>query len=222
MSRRLAQGDTEGAHAAQNDAHRADPFLTLPFAAAFLLVPQTIMRGIYVHGHFSLAAADVSAVALAAYGLGLPAFVMLRVLQATFYARHDTATPMRGTLLAVAVNVGMKLLFVAVLHWGAFGVALGTSLGSWANVAMLIWLGLRRKLLRFDRSLTRGLPAILIAALATGGAALGVSLASQQVLAGAHLAREIQLALAVFAGCLAYGAVTLIFRKSLPLGRLAR
>jgi putative exporter of polyketide antibiotics len=70
--------------------------------------------------------------------------------------------------------------------------------------------------------LTRGLPAILIAALATGGAALSVSLASQRVLAGAYLEREIQLALAVFAGGLAYAAVTLIFRKMLPLGRLAR
>src|SRR5579871_336756 len=95
MSARLAKGDVEGATSAQNDAAALTLFLTLPFVAAFLLVPQTIMRAIYAHGHFSLAAADISASALSAYGLGLPAFVLLRVLQATFYARHDTATPAR-------------------------------------------------------------------------------------------------------------------------------
>jgi putative peptidoglycan lipid II flippase len=222
MSRRVAQGDEAGARKAQNDAAALTLFLTLPFAAAFLLVPQTIMRGVYVHGHFSIAAADVSAMALAAYGVGLPAFVLLRVMQATFYARHDTGTPMRGTLLAVAVNIGMKLLFVMGLHWGAFGVALGTSLGTWANIAMLAWLGTRRGLLRLDENFTRALPGIAFGALATGGAALGGAWLGEHWFLGSRLARELTLGLAILCGGAAYGAVTLAFRKSLPLGRLAR
>ncbi len=93
MSARLARGDVKGAQGAQNDAAALALYLTLPFMAAFLLVPRTIMRGIFAHGAFSLAAADVSAAALTAYGFGLPAFVLVRVLAATFFARHDTATP---------------------------------------------------------------------------------------------------------------------------------
>ena len=218
MSARLAKGDVAGAQGAQNHAAALALFLTLPFMAAFLLVPQTIMRGVFAHGNFSLAAADISATALAAYGVGLPAFVLVRVLAATFFARHDTATPVRGTLLAVAVNIGMKFAFVWGLHLGAVGVALGTSLGSWANVMVLFWLGWRRGLLKVDSHLTRVLPAILLAAAVTGVAALGAVLAAE----AAHLGKEIVLAAAVIAGGFGYGAVVLAFRRVLPLGRLAR
>ena len=222
MSARLARGDEEGAHGAQSDAASLTLLLTLPFAAAFLLVPQTIMRGIYAHGHFSVAAADVSALALTAYGLGLPAFVLLRVLQSTFYARHDTGTPMRGTLLAVIVNVGMKLFLVIAMHWGAFGVALGTSLGTWANIALLAWLGWKQGLLQLNARLSGALPGILLATLATGVTALGASLAGEHFLSGMKWAREMQLALTIATAGLAYGIVLLLFRRSLPLGRLAR
>jgi len=217
MSARLAKGDTLGAQKAQNDAAALALFLTLPCMAAFLLVPQTIMRGVFAHGAFSIAAADISAAALAAYGLGLPAFVLVRVLAATFYARHDTATPVRGTLLAVAVNIVMKFVLVWGVHLGAVGVALGTSLGTWANVSILFWLGWRRGLLHVDAHLTRALPAILLAATATGMAALGgVALGEQ-----AHLNKELLLACAVAAGVLAFGVVTLVFRTRLPLGKFA-
>jgi putative peptidoglycan lipid II flippase len=222
MSRRLAQGDEVGAHKAQNDAAALTLFLTLPFAVSFLLVPQTIMRGVFVRGHFSIAAADISASALAGYGIGLPAFVLLRVMQSTFYARHDMATPMRGTLLSIAVNIVMKLILVLGLHLGAFGIALGLSLGTWANIVMLAWLGTRRGLLRLDKRFARALPAIVLAALATGGAALGGALLGNHWLAGAKLEQEGTLAVAVLSGGLAYGLVTLLFRRSLPLGRLAR
>lgn len=218
MSARLAKGDVTGAQGAQNDAAALALFLTLPFMAAFLLVPQTIMRGVFAHGAFSIAAADISATALTAYGLGLPAFVLVRVLAATFYARHDTVTPVRATILAVAVNIGMKFALVWGLHLGAVGVALGTSLGSWANVSILFWLGRRRGALRIDVHLMRALPVIFLAAFATGAAAFGGVLLGEQ----AHLVKELLLACAVIAGGLAYGAVTLGFRARLPLGKLAR
>src|SRR5437660_1285968 len=76
----------------------------------------------------------------------------------------------------------------------------------------------RRCLLRIDAHLTRALPAILLAAMATGAAALGgVALGAQ-----AQLGKELLLACAVIAGGLAYGAVTLVFRSRLPLGKFAR
>jgi len=218
MSARLARGDVAGAQGAQNHAAALALFLTLPCMAAFILIPQTIMRGVFAHGNFSLAAADIAATALATYGLGLPAFVLVRVLQATFYARHDTATPVRGTLLAVAVNIGMKFALVWGLGFGVVGVALGTSLGTWANVIVLFWLGRRRGLLHIDSHLTRALPAILLAASATGAGALGAVLLAEQ----AQWSKELVLAAAVIAGGLGFGLVTLLLRRSLPLGRYAQ
>ncbi|HWA02711.1 MAG TPA: murein biosynthesis integral membrane protein MurJ [Rhizomicrobium sp.] len=220
MSTLIAKGDQAGARAAQNRSAALGLFLTLPFAAAFLLVPQTIMRGIFAHGAFHVDAADVSASALAAYGVGLPAFVMVRVVAATFYARHDTATPVRATMLAVAVNVGFKFLLVWGFHMGAAGVALGTSLGSWANVMLLVYLARRRNLLEADETFVRSLLPAALGAAATGAAALaGATLAPAIVRTGA-LEREAALGLAILFAAAAYGLVTWTFRRSLPLGRL--
>ncbi len=222
MSRRVALNDRAGADAAQNNAAALGLFLTLPFAAAFLLVPQTIMRALFAHGAFSVAAADISASALGAYGVGLPAFVLVRVVAATFYARGDTATPVRATMLAVVVNVSLKFLLVWGLHLGAVGVALGTSLGSWANVSLLLWLGLRRDLLTVESHFTRALPAILLAAVATGAAALGGVWLGEQYLHLHRFHHEALFGLALLGGGIAYGLVTLVFRRTLPLGRMMR
>jgi len=220
MSTLIAKGDEKGAHAVQNRSAALGLFLTLPFAAAFILVPQTIMRGIFAHGAFHLDAADVSAAALAGYGVGLPAFVLVRVIAATFYSRHDTATPVRATLLAVAVNIGFKFALVWGFHLGAFGIALGTSLGSWANVSLLVFLAHRRGLLKLDDTFLRALVPSLLAAAATGGfALLGASLAPVAVPHAGMFQREAALGLAVIFGLVAYGAVGLAFRRRLPLMR---
>jgi len=223
MSRRLAQGDEAGSHAAQNRSAALGLFLTLPFAAAFLIVPQTIMRAIFMHGAFHADAAAISASALSGYAIGLPAFVLVRLLTATFYARHDTATPVRATWLAVAVNVGFKLLLVFGLHWGAFGVALGTSLGSWANVTTLFWLSRRRKLLIVDDTFRRSLLPTVLGALVTAGLALlGASCAFVLLPDPGLWQREAALALAIVFAGFGYGVIALMFRASLPIGRFAR
>jgi len=219
MSRRVAENDRKGADAAQNNAAALGLFLTLPFAAAFLLVPQTIMRALFAHGAFSISAADISAAALSAYGVGLPAFVLVRVVAATFYSRGDTATPVRATILAVAVNIGMKIVLVWGFHLGAVGVALGTSLGSWANVSLLLWLALRRDLLTVESHFMRALPAILLGAAATGAAALLGVMVADSHLQPMHFRKELLLAAALLPAAVAYGLVAFGFRRVLPLGR---
>ena len=221
MSTLIAKGDEAGAQGAQNRSAALGLFLTLPFMAAFLFVPHTIMRGIFAHGAFHVDAADVSAMALMGYGVGIPAFVLVRVIAATFYARHDTATPVRATILAVVVNIGMKFLLVWGFHLGALGVALGTSLGSWANVSLLVFLALRRGWLVIDEVFLRSLLPSFLGFAATGGAALagatlGIALRPQ----GGLIQHEASLGLAVLFGAVAYGTVVILFRKRLPLGRL--
>ncbi len=106
-------------------------------------------------------------------GVGLPALVLVRVIAATFYARGDTATPARATVLAVLVNIAMKFLLVWGVGLGAVGVALGTSLGTWANVALLCsWRG-RRTFCRSIVILRARFRPSCWRRLATGAAALG-------------------------------------------------
>ena len=222
MSRRFAKGDRVGAETVQNNAAALALFLTLPFVAAFFTVPQTIMRGFFAHGAFSLHAADIAASALSAYGVGLPAWVLVRVVAATFYARGNTAAPARAAILAVLVNVGMKFLLVWGFNLGAVGVALGTSLGSWANVGLLMFMSRQKGLLRIESHFTRAIPAILLAAIATGVAALGATLLIEPHMLGMRFGREVTLAVAIFAGGAAYVLTGFVFRNKLDLKRLLK
>jgi putative peptidoglycan lipid II flippase len=218
MSNRLAKGDRLGADAEQNRAASLALFFTLPFVAAYFAVPEIIMRGLFAHGAFHLQAADLSAAALMAYGVGLPAFVLVRIVAPTFYARGDTATPVRATLASVAVNIALKFALVWGFHFGAVGIALGTSLASWVNVGMLIVLARSRGLLSIGPVFKRSFMPILVTAVATGaGAWCGARAAA--LLHGGRWQDEIMLALAVLCGSAAYGVAALALRRFLPLGR---
>jgi putative peptidoglycan lipid II flippase len=216
MSARLARDDTAGAHAAQNRAAAMSLLLTLPFAAAFLAIPGTLMRAVFAHGAFDGNAAAMAALALAAYGIGLPAMALVRILASTFYARHDTATPVRATLIAMTCNIALKVFFVWGLSLGVAGIALGSALGAWINIALLTWLGRSRALLAIERQFFRALPASLLAAVAVGGGAwVGASLLQSHGDVPA-------LAAAIACAGLGYGAVLLLLRRRLPLGKFAR
>ncbi len=222
MTARLARNDRDGSDAAQNHAAALVLLLTLPFAVSFVAIPSTIMRAIFAHGAFDKGAADLSAIALAAYGVGLPAYALVRIFASTFYARHDTMTPARVTMSAIGVNIALKLVFVWVLHLGVAGIALGTALAAWTNVGTLIWLGHSRNLLRISSVFWRSLPPALIAALATGGGALAVVLFGAPFVHGTGALHDaILLGGAIVVAGIGYGGVILLFRRSLPLGRIA-
>jgi putative peptidoglycan lipid II flippase len=222
MSSKLAVNDREGSDTAQNRTAVLSILLTLPFAAVFLAIPDTIMSAIFAHGAFNKSAAALSAIALVTYGVGLPAFAMVRILQATFYARYDTATPVRVTLGALACNIALKFVFVWGLHLGIAGIALGTSIGAWTNVALLVFLGLKHRLLRLNRDFWRALVPVVAAGVLTGVAAYAAVHVLGPLLTLPRFKQEILLLLAGLCGVTAYGAVVLIFRKRLPLGHLAR
>jgi putative peptidoglycan lipid II flippase len=222
MSAKLAVGDRAGSDHAQNRTASLSLLLTLPFAAVFLVIPDTIMRAIFAHGAFDKSAAALSAIALAAYGVGLPAFALSRIVQATFYARHDTATPARVTIAALLCNIALKVVFVWGFDLGIAGVALGTSLGAWINVGVLTWIGRRRGLILVSSDFRRAIVPVLIAGLLTAaGAFVAVKFGAPFV----HLGSLRDVALLAAAGILGGGlylGTVLLFRKRLPLGRLAR
>jgi putative peptidoglycan lipid II flippase len=220
MSARLAKGDAAGSDFAQNRSAAMSLLLTLPFMVAFLAIPGIIIRAVFLHGAFNTAAAQLATFALMAYGAGLPAMALLRIVQATFYARHDTMTPARATVIALVSNIALKLLFVWGLKLGVAGLALGTGLGAWINVLLLTWTGKSRALLAIERQFLRALPVALLAALACGvGARIGAGL-GQMAMPGRW--RDVAgLAVAILCAGLCYGTVIVLFRHRLPLRRAA-
>lgn len=139
-------------------------FLTLPAAMALIVVPFPIIWVLFGHGAFGLASAVRSAQSLAAYALGLPAFVAVKVLAPGFFARGDTKTPVAIGAVAVAVNLALNLAFMVPLRH--VGPALATSLAAALNAALLGWVLHRRGVLAPDAQLRRRLPRMAAAAAA--------------------------------------------------------
>lgn len=218
MSARLAKGDAAGSDAAQNRSAAMSLLLTLPFMVTFLVIPGVIIRAVFLHGAFDSAAAQRASLALMAYGAGLPAMAMLRIVQATFYARHDTKTPARATVIALISNAVLKVIFVWGLHGGVAGLALGTALGAWINVAILTFAGRSRALLAIEKQFLHALVPALLAALACGiGARIGAGL-GQMAVTGRY--RDVAaLAVAMLCAAILYGGTVLLFRNRLPLRR---
>ena len=116
MSRRRAAGDHGAACHAQNRTMALTLALAAPFFVAFLAIPDLIMRGVFLRGRFTAEAAAASAAVLAAYGVGILAIVLIRSAVASFQAQGDTRTPMLVALLAVAINVALKIVLFRPLR----------------------------------------------------------------------------------------------------------
>ena len=121
MARRLAAGDDAGASHAQNRAFEFTLLMAIPCIAAFFVIPELIMRGLFVRGAFTDADAVAAGRTLAAYAFGLLPFVLIRSAVATFFARGDTATPVKAALIAAAVNIGFKVALMGPARAGRTG-----------------------------------------------------------------------------------------------------
>ena len=155
MARRIAAGDHIGATHAQNRAIELTLLLTIPCLVAFLIVPDLIMRALFMRGKFTSDDAAAAAATLAAYATGLLPFVLIRSLTAPFFARGDTATPVKASLIAVAVNVGFKILLMGPL--AQVGLAFATAIGAWVNLGLVTWFASRAGILGMDGRLKRSL-----------------------------------------------------------------
>ena len=122
----------------------------MPFVAAFLTVPDVIMRAMFARGAFSKADAAAAGATLAAYAIGLIPFVTIRSAVATFYARKDTATPVKAALTGVAVNVALKVALMGAL--AQIGLALATAVGAWINLLLVLFFAVRAGYLELDRA----------------------------------------------------------------------
>jgi putative peptidoglycan lipid II flippase len=151
LSRQLKAGDTTGARDSQNRAIEFAMLLTIPAAAALLVLPGPIVTVLFQRGQFGGDDALATAGALAAFASGLPAYVLIKALAPGFFAREDTATPVKIAVGALILNVAVALALMPFL--AHVGIALATAISAWANSAALAFLLHRRGLLVPDERL---------------------------------------------------------------------
>jgi putative peptidoglycan lipid II flippase len=209
MSRRLTAGDHTGAMEQQRRAFEFTLLFSVPFVAAFLAVPDVITRAVFARGAFTKGDAAAAGATLAAYAIGLIPFVLIRSAVSTFYARKDTATPVKASLTGLTVNVLLKIALMGSL--AQVGLALATAIGAWINLLLVLGLAVRAGYLELNRALMRSL-----AKFALTGLILAAALWSAAQFAAAHLAGlgvhrdEAALAILIMVGAVVYAVSILM------------
>jgi putative peptidoglycan lipid II flippase len=216
LSRKLRAGDAAGAAASQNRALELSLFLTLPATIALIAIPAPIMHTLFEHGAFTRSDSLATALAVAAFACGLPAFAMTKVFQPAFFAREDTRTPMIFAAVSVAVNIVASLILSRVL--GHVGIAIATAIAAWVNATQL---GLRLGRLGHyapDIRIRARLPRIIAASLCMGAVLLLLRWSmSGSYAEGTGLAsRAAALGLLVVAGIASYFAAAFLFKAITP------
>ncbi len=207
MSRRVAVGDEAGAKRTQMRAVELTLLFTLPCIAAFLLLPEVIIRALFFHGAFTAKDSVIAGEVLAAYGFGLLAFMLLRATTVTFHARGDTKTPVKAMAVAIAVNIILKLALIGPFQH--VGLALGTSIAAWVNVGLLIWFGWTRGFVALDERARHTLPRLLLCGLVMALVLYGGMILTRSLVGETGHADRIRLALLMVMGGLSYGGMLL-------------
>jgi putative peptidoglycan lipid II flippase len=223
LSRHVRLGHQSDAVATQNRGIELALLLTLPAAVALAVLAIPILAVLFQHGAFGPADTAATAAALTAYAAGLPGFVLIKVLAPAFFARHDTATPVKIAVAAMAVNLSLTLVLMQFL--AHVGIALATTAAGWLNALMLLLLLIRRRHFAFDPRTRRNLPRICVAAVGMGAVLAMLRLALAPLLAGPGMLSIAALAALVCAGLATFALLGLglgLADWRVLLGRLRR
>ncbi|WP_349437001.1 murein biosynthesis integral membrane protein MurJ [Pararhizobium sp. A13] len=221
LSRALKGGNLREAGNLQNRSIEFVLFLTIPAAFALWILSDEIIRVLYERGAFHQQNTEIVGSILAIYGIGLPAFVLIKALQPGFYAREDTKTPMRFSVVAVAVNCAAALTLFPRL--GAPGIAIAEATAGWLSTVLLFVTLLRRGHLVWEWALMRRTALLIVSAAIMGGVlyylrdVFAVSLAS-----GASLLTKVAtLSLLIAVSMIVYFAVAFLIGGA-DLGMIRR
>ncbi len=202
LSRQLRAGQDAAASQTQNRAIEMGLLLTLPAAAALIVLAAPIIEVLFERGAFGPEQTAATAAALMAFSLGLPAYVLIKVLVPAFFAREDTSTPVKVAAACLVANVALILVLIGPL--AHVGIALATALANWLNVALLAMILHRRGYLRADARLRQCLPRMLLVT----GLLAAVLVASDRLLAVLHPLPALALTIAI--GGLVYAGLAVL------------
>jgi len=222
ISRLLGKGDEAAAMETQNRGMELALFLTLPATAALIVCGVPIAAALFQHGKFGMDDTLFTAQALAAFSVGLPSYILVKVLTPGYYARSDTRTPVRYATISMVVNLVLNLALIVPLQH--MGPPLATAIASTVNVALLYRMLAKRGQFVPDRQLRRRAPRLLVAALAMGGTMFFLNDLFTPYVTGSTVERWGALVVLVGTGGLVYAAATVLTGAVRPadLKRLIR
>ncbi|MBL1407071.1 MAG: murein biosynthesis integral membrane protein MurJ [Rhizobiales bacterium] len=135
LTRALAAKDEEQSIALQNRSLEFGLGLTVPAAVGLFIIPLPLIALIYERGAFTRELSETTSMVLAAFAIGLPSFVLIKIFQPSFYAREDMRTPMWFSGANALINIILSLILFPI--YGVVGLAIATSSAGWVNAFLL-------------------------------------------------------------------------------------
>lgn len=202
IARQLGAGNDDAAMHTQNRGAELALFLTLPATAALVICGGPIIAALFQHGAFTPENTVKTAQALAAFSIGLPAYILVKVLTPGFYARSDTKTPVRFATISIGVNLALNLALIVPLQH--MGPPLATAVAAWVNVVLLYRALARRGHFVADAQLRRRVWRLVGASVAMGAVMFFLNDLFTPYISGTWTIRTAAMLVLVGAGCIVY------------------
>ncbi|WP_336279586.1 murein biosynthesis integral membrane protein MurJ [Bartonella sp. CB175] len=161
LTRALRSKKYKETHNLQNRSIELTLLLTLPASIAFLLLSNPIVSLLFERGQFTEESTYHVAQLLELYGIGLPAFVLIKVFIPNFFAREDTKTPMIFTGICVFINISLALTLFPILS--ARGIVIAEITSGWINTLLLCAFLIKRDYWKHDAQLIKRIARLIIA-----------------------------------------------------------
>ena len=166
LSKHVQNKKKEKIHLIQNKALELSLFLSIPAAIALLIASEEIISSLFGYGSFDQESVKKSAQALFYFGLGLPAFSLIKIFSTFFFARHETKIPFYISLISVLLNIFISIIFFKEI--GFLIIPIATTISSWFNAISLFIILKNKKLFNFNLIFINRLIRILIVSFVMG------------------------------------------------------
>ena len=166
LSKYVQSNKKEKINSIQNKALELSLFLSIPAAIALLIASEEIISSLFGYGSFDELSVIKSAKALFYFAIGLPAFSLIKVFSAFFFARHNTKMPFYISLTSVLLNVFISVIFFKEV--GFIIIPIATTISSWFNAILLFIFLKKNNLFSFNLLFINRFVKILLASILMG------------------------------------------------------
>ena len=160
LSKQISQNEKNKALYTQNRAIEFCLLLAIPASVAIFIIAEPIIGSFFERGEFSATDKVLSAKALQAFAIGVPAYVLVKILTPIFFARQNTVTPVKIAIFCVFINFLFNIILMQ--FYQHVGIAIATAISSWVNCILLFYILLESNEIVFDKTLKVNLKKILI------------------------------------------------------------
>ena len=160
LSKQISQNKKSKAIYTQNRAIEFCLVLAIPASLAIFIIAEPIISSFFERGEFTSNAKILSAKALQAFAVGVPAYVLVKILTPIYFARQNTVTPVKIAIFCVFINFIFNIILMQ--FYQHVGIAMATAIASWVNCLLLFYFLLKSKEIIFDNILKKNFKKIIL------------------------------------------------------------